>query len=360
MTIDERNSKVKGFINRKITKVKELSEDYFQDLDDYQTLTSTLDNLINVNAKGFRGIVVTAIAGLDLDVNYNPLSNFYDCNPRAIFENGIWYALQDNNIPCGKSDPLNVAKNTNELNKSWAKGKRPEKSAFAVISYLEKIINETDAIKKDKIIDYFFYRLVKYSEEIENLPIYAPEKSAYTRQSFADKLIQFILDYPESGTTPQLVIGYLLESIYQDTQIIVKGHEDSVFGTNATAKKPADIWLEKDENLFNLYEITVKKIDYKRLDDCIDSLIGNEIPNQDITFICRIPPDISSLEVTRNDEIDYKNISFSFIDISQFIKTVCALLSLTQIENIIEKLRLFVEDVNRPVSTKEGWNNTFQ
>ena len=60
------------------------------------------------------------MTGLHLNDSYDPLNNFYGCNPRSIFEGGIWYALQENGIPCGKSDPLNVAKNINELNEAIA------------------------------------------------------------------------------------------------------------------------------------------------------------------------------------------------------------------------------------------------
>lgn len=69
-----------------------------------------------------------------------------------------FYALQENDIPCGKSDPLNVAKNINRLNEDWAMGKRPAKAALAAVGFL-RLILEADDRKRERLIDYFFFRL---------------------------------------------------------------------------------------------------------------------------------------------------------------------------------------------------------
>ena len=77
----------------------------------------------------------------------------------------IWYALQENGIPCGKSDPLNVAKNTSHLNEEWAKGKRPESAATAVVKFLS-IVMDSGRAKRARLIDFFFFRLWKYAESV--------------------------------------------------------------------------------------------------------------------------------------------------------------------------------------------------
>ena len=74
---------------------------------------SILKELIPIKAAGFRGIIITAIAGMHIDIKFRASENFYACNPRSIFEKGLHEVLQYYKIPCGKSDPLNVAKNIN-------------------------------------------------------------------------------------------------------------------------------------------------------------------------------------------------------------------------------------------------------
>lgn len=355
----ERNEKAKQFILDKLDLVSELKEKDFKDLLDDQKLKSTLKDLICVNAKGFRGIVATAITGKFLDREYDPLNNFYSCNPRSIFEQGIYYAFGERGIPCGKSDPLNVAKNVNILDDEWAKGKRPEKSAKAVIDFLSRIESESDCKRKQKIINFFFYKLLEYAKNKSSFKIEIPEEEQISNQEFANKLSKLVIEYPESGTVPQFVIFKLLTKLYDNTETIVKGGDDSVFSTNTTAKKPADIWLTSNEQIFNLYEITIKKIDKKRLDDCLQSLDDLNVLDKPVHFICRLPEDIKTLEKYKEGALIYKEKTFNFIDITIFIQVISSLLSREQIKNLLVELKTFIEDIKISMKTKKGWNEIF-
>ncbi|WP_284278643.1 hypothetical protein, partial [Sphingobium jiangsuense] len=106
---------------------------------DFRKERSILEKLIPVKAAGFRGIVLTAIVGKELDANYDPTTDFYASSPRTLFEKGIYYALQENRVPCGKSDPLNVAKNAQVIDETWAKGRRPESAAMAAVEYIKLV-----------------------------------------------------------------------------------------------------------------------------------------------------------------------------------------------------------------------------
>ncbi len=141
MKVEERNKNAQYIVNAKIEYTKKLTESDFSAIKNKADIDNILKDLIEVNAKGFRGVVLTALVGMQLDYQYNPLKSFYDCNPRSIFEQGIWYSLTDHNIPCGKSDPLNVAKNIQELNESWAEGRRPQSAALAAVHFLREIVN---------------------------------------------------------------------------------------------------------------------------------------------------------------------------------------------------------------------------
>jgi hypothetical protein len=357
MDVTQRNENAKQFILDKLDLASTLTESNFEQLDEYLLLKSTLNSLINVSAKGFRGIVATAITGKFLDPTYDPLNNFYGCNPRSIFEQGIFYAFE-NRIPCGKSDPLNVAKNINVLNDEWAKGKRPQSAAQAAVDYIRQIEESTDKTQ-EKIINFFFFKLLEYANSITSIKISLPENQEWSNQLFASKLSQFVLEYPESGTIPQLVISKLLNKVYVESTVIVEGGDESVFGTNTTSKKPADIWLEINNTAFNLFEITVKKVDSKRLDDCIQALNSLDMLNIPVHFICRLPTDISTLQGIENGILNYKGKVFNFVDICSFIHSLSSLLSATQITEILDELQSFVQQIDRSVKTKEGWKIIF-
>lgn len=98
--------------------------------------------------------------------------------------------------------------------------------------------------------------------------------STASARQLAEKLATFCVIYPESGSVPQFIVARLLAHLYSQSSVTVEGGEESVFGTNTTSKKPADIWTSQNGNILNLYEVTVKAISLKRLDDCIGTLKG--------------------------------------------------------------------------------------
>ena len=355
MSVPERNSLARTYVEDQITRAKSNATE-ISVADD---LDQVLRDLIYVKANGFRGVVLTAIVGLKINPDYNPLSSFYDCNPRAIFEQAIWYALTQNGIPCGKSDPLNVAKNINQLDEAWAIGRRPQKAALAAVNYLNRLMDASSTEDREYLVDCFFDYLVRFAEDIASIEIIIPDNASNIGQDVNNKLIDFVLSYPESGTIPQYVIGKLIERLYSNSGYTVGGADDSVFGTNTTSKKPADIWVMSGEKYINLYEITVKKVDEKRLDDCLDALDKAELMEQPVTFICRIPLDTDLLGLNKTGVYDFKGKPLYFIDISEFINSILALLSQEQIKEFMVELASFVEDVNRPISTKEGWSKIF-
>ncbi len=357
MSTLERNEKAKQYVEKKLDFVATLDDDYFIKLNDLHDLSVILNDLINVSAMGFRGVVATAITGKYLDKSYDPLNNFYACNPRAIFELGIFYAFE-NRVPCGKSDPLNVAKNINVLNEEWAKGKRPQKAAQAAVDYL-RIIESRQGDDQELVIDLFFYKLLEYANSITAIETKLPDEQEWSNQLFASKLVRFVLEYPESGTTPQLVISRLLEKVYENSNVKVEGGDESVFGTNTTSKKPADIWLELDGSPFSLFEVTVKKVDFKRLDDCIQSLSTVDLLDLPLHFICRLPADIDTLHGINDGILKYKGKTFNFLDIRFFIHSLSSLLKGTQIDEVMHELQAFVQKIDRPVKTKEGWISIF-
>lgn len=317
-----------------------------------------LKNLIPIKAKGFRGVVLTAIIGKLLDPTYMPLEDFYTCNPRSIFEQGIYYALQEAAVPCGKSDPLNVAKNIQKLNYDWASGRRPETAARAAVDYLGLLEKawENDE-RRHQLLRLFFGKLKEFSESVKSLNVPLTGLEDELALETTNKLANFVLECPEGGAIPQFIVGNIIILLRSnnDRYSTIGGVDESVFGTNTTSKKPADVWeVLSDENYGELYEITVKKIDQKRLDDCVDSIQALGISNRRITFICNLPNDIASLTHVEN-VIRHRGVGFQFIDIKFFIINAFCLLDDGAQAEMMQKTQAFVFDTNRSIQTKEYW-----
>jgi hypothetical protein len=357
MKVEERNTNAKYYVNAKLGLAKELTENDFLDFAKDTDVNKLLTDLIDVNAKGFRGVVLTAIVGMQINPKYDPLNDFYACNPRSIFEEGIWYALTENAIPCGKSDPLNVAKNSNQLDEAWATGRKPQKAAMAAVKFLRLVV-QSKGKRRELLIDYFFFRLVCYARSLGDYVLAQAESQGSSNRQLAEKLIRFSLAFPEAGHVPQYLIAKLMGQIFSSSGIEVCGGEESVFGTNTTSKKPADIWTELEGKPLNLYEITVKKVNLKRLDDCIDALRSLNILNMPVAFICRIPEDTNDIGLN-NGFLTYKGKTFDFVDIREFIISASSLLRTEQLAEVIETLEKFISDINISKKTKEGWNSVF-
>ncbi len=356
--IAERNNSGQYYVNTRLGVAKTKKPEDFLEFSASTEVYELLSDLVDVNAKGFRGVVVTALTGLHLDGEYDPVNNFYGCNPRSIFEGGIWYALQENGIPCGKSDPLNVAKNANKLNDEWAKGRRPQSAAMAVVKFLNIVMSSAQE-KRARLIDYFFFRLWIYAESVTSFELVEVVYSAESRQILGNKLVRFTLKYPESGNLPQYLASQLLLGVFGRSKIKVIGGDESAFGTNTTSKKPADIWLEIDGVQTNLYEITVKAVAKKRLDDSLDALKSTGHLNHSVTFICRLPIDVSALDVV-DGSYTYRGKVFDFVDYHHFCCSLCAVLNEEEFSVVLNNVASFVQDMHVSMKTKAGWNEIFQ
>lgn len=357
MKVSERNNDARYFVNAKLGHVSTMSDTDFPEFDGGSRINKLLTDLIEVTTKGFRGVVLTAIVGMKLNESYDPLNRFYDCNPRAIFEDGIWYALSENGVPCGKSDPLNVAKNIYELNESWAEGRRPRTAALAAVYFLREVI-ASPADKRERLIDYFFFRLLRYSREVAAIEVSVREDQGDPRQALAHRLVYFSLAHPESGMIPQTIVAKLLSKVFELSDIEVAGGDASVFGTNTTSKKPADVWTQIGEEPLCLFEVTVKPVTAKRLIDCIDALRSVDQATKPVTFVCRIPEDVLELTLVDGKTI-FRGKCFEFIDFRHFVTSVASLLRPEQMAEVVADVQRIVADVNVSVTTKNGWNRIF-
>ena len=218
---------------------------------------------------------------------------------------------------------------------------------------------EANKSKRARLIDYFFYRLWKYSQSISGFQLSQIESSDHTNQTIGSKLVDFTLKYPESGNLPQYLTAQLLAGLFRTSEIEVVGGDESVFGINTTSKKPADIWLEVEGVPTNLYEVTVKPVSLKRLDDSLDALHTTGHLDYPVTFICRIDLDVQELSL-ENGSFQYKGKRFDFIDYKFFCLSVFALLNEEECSTVLANVAKFVQDKNISMRTKSGWNEFFK
>lgn len=128
-----------------------------------------------------------------------------------------------------------------------------------------------------------------------------------------------------------------------------------MFGTNATSNKPADLWERLTDGSFgNLYEVTCKRVDEVRLAAAVDSFAKLNLPNTVITFICRMPNDVASLDL-KEDAMVFRGVTFQFIDIMAFIVSLFIILTSAKQKAVIERVAEFIADPSRRVKTKQGW-----
>lgn len=352
----DRTAYIKSWLSKKIDVAETKAESDFFGLRDYSRMSLTVTNLVETGSKGFRGVVATALAGIEVLEGYNPLVSFYACNPRSIFEQAIWYVFTDKHIPCGLSDPLNVAKNVNVLDGAWVSGKRPEAAARAVVDYLTAVVNEKDQEQRRLLEDYFYYKLVNFSRKISRIMIESMPQGSSSRQEIATKLVEFSLLSPEFGATPQLIISSILRVIFANGSSVVCGGGESVFGTNTTSKKPADVWLEVNGLPTALFEVTLKKVDVKRLDDCIASNDTLNISHVPLTFVCRMPADVLSLQMMAGSAVRYKNRIFDFVDYECFVKSAFSLMTEAAAVSVFNQVKVFVGLVTTSIKAKNTWN----
>lgn len=330
--------------------------------DRYKAERKVLEALIPIGADGFRGITLTAIMGKLVRSDINTSTEFDAINPRAVFEKGIRPVLKRRRIPTAASAPLNVAKNVQVIDEKWAEGRKPESAARAAVDYI-RLINRHwhDSAFRDDLILMFLKRLVEYAKEIATEDVELAALEGLAPIILSRRLAEFALSHPEGGSIPQFVVGALVSAMRTtDTSYrSVEGADSSVFGTNATSKKPADLWETlADGSLANLYEITCKPIDLDRLDAAVDSFAKLGLPNQPITFVCRMPQDIASLEVA-SATILHRGATFQFIDLSGFVEALFIALTPAKQRMLIEHVAMFVADPSRKTSTKRGWAALF-
>lgn len=356
---DERNEKVRKILeelyNKAVDAGAEIDESAYQE---------SMEKLFSTTAWGFREILLVVVIGMRLDRAFRSSTGLYDCNPRAIYEGPIKEFLIEKEIPHRKSGPLNVAKATVGLDKTWAAQRRPADVAEEVVNLVNYMEATTNQERVNDVGTSLMRRLVAYANQLEALSVDI-EPSA-DPEFLYHLCYELITKTPDAGNTPQKIAAFLLKNyhLFLFTGVIVTGEEDRASVTSTTSKKPGDVNEEKPEgSIHKVYEITVKHFDLARIRDSYDCVkIYNDTNNTEINeiiVICRkedCPEDMKKSDLHGYlGSYPYQDIIYYFWDIYEWIANTLQRMTPDGRKGFYMNLNSYIDDVNTAENVKLLW-----
>ncbi|MGP1496888.1 MAG: hypothetical protein ACTTJG_08860, partial [Treponema sp.] len=332
-----------------------------------EDFSEKIEELFRTNVWGFREVVLTvAVAMLDKTdfPNFKASKDFYDCNPRAIYEQPIKTVLIEKNLPHRQSGPLNVAKGQHNLDGEWIS--KRSKSDQPICRVAVELINlmESDEEFIEPIGISIMRHLLAEKQELKQLDIEInPTSDPYFLYHACERLIIMATD---GGNTPQRICGYLLGSFHKSmqTNIIVTGSNDSASTTSTTSKKPGDINEEaSDGTILNVYEITVKSFNESRVRDSYNCIMAyNSEYNTNLTeiiVICRpedCHPDMqpTKLKGTMGNYL-YNGINYRYWNIFEWLSFTLQHTPADGREMFYSELNSYISDINTSQTVKKCW-----
>lgn len=355
----KRNSRITAYL-QKLYEVA-LNSEYKTDNDKYIAL---LTDVFQSNVISYREIILVALVGREIDDTFRASTNFYQCNPRGIYDQGpIKNFCIEKGFPHTKSGPLNIAKASN-INDEWATQRDDKENAIRVVELIKLIDNGTTKLRNDLGVD-LLRKYIAVATYINQLTVSIEPSSD---PIYLANLCKTMIDSaPDSGNTPQRIVGYLLLSYHSAIKsgVVVSGAEDSASATSTTSNKPGDINEElSDGTILKVYEITIKKFDLARIIDSYDCVTKfNENFNceiKEIIVICR-NQDCPS-EITKTDNklflgyYSYQDVIYYYLDIYEWISQLLVHMTSPARNSFYSRLNDYVNSTNTHESVKLAWN----
>lgn len=359
--IEKRNSYIIDIMNHLYEEAKKT------DLIDDSDFSDKINLLFNTSVWGFREVVLTvAVAMLDrIDFpNFKASVNFYDCKPRAIYEQPIKTVLIKHNLPHRQSGPLNVAKGQRSLNEEWIskRSKSDQQTCRAAVELIAFMESQPDRIEAIGIS--IMRHLIAEKKELKQLDI---EIVPTSKPEFLfDICKELILQETDGGNTPQRICAYLLKNFHKSMQtgIVVTGINDSASTTSTTSKKPGDINEETaDGRILNVYEITVKAFNESRVRDsynCIMAYNSEHHTNlNEIIVICHPENCHQNMQSTglkgTMGNYFYNGIYYRYWNIFEWLSFTLQHTPSNGRELFYSELNAYISDINTSQPVKKCW-----
>lgn len=358
MKVKDRNTNVLKILFNHLEKVK--TDNYNK----YEDLYKPIDTVFTTTSWGFRELILVITIAKFLNSDFKASEDLYACKPRALFEKPIREFLSDQGIPHRQSGPLNVAKNIDSIDENWAKGKRPENAAMAVVT----LNNEIEKMNNNQLSDFLATLIDRFLQEairIDKLNISIdPIENPLLLHEMCKRLID---ETPDRGNTPQRICGLVIKNYLEskESDVIVDNYEDSASTTNTTSNKPGDIILEGFSNhIVEVYEVTCKIFDNQRIQDSYNSIKFSPEKYSDVLkevyVICR-EQDCPELHTKYNSVSLFgtfvkEDITYYFINIYEWILIHLINMSKEYRKKFHGELSLYISNPNSSEDVKKLWN----
>lgn len=352
----ERNQRASALVSKLFTDAEQ------GNLNLDKSLLQSIEVLFSTQTWGFREIILVIVVARLLDSSYKASQDFYSCYPRSLFEKPIRQELDKRKIPSRQSGPLNVAKGAERINEQWAAGRDPRTVANEVVILVNQIETMTPA-QLENFAKMLLQRFLKEAQVVESLNLIV---EPLTNPSFLYHLCKELIDnVPDSGNTPQRIIGYLLECYHRSlqTELKVQGHTDRASTTNTTSKKLGDITEEMPDGvIICVYEVTVKKFGEQRVREAYQAATSygtrSNADPQEIIVICRkqdVYPGIEPITSLYLGQFEFQDIVFHYVDIYEWIAAQLLRMTKDARYMFFDQLQAYISDKNTSARVKNVW-----
>jgi hypothetical protein len=359
MSVTDRNRRVTDLLDRLFQRAERGAPTVGR------ATSQAFDVLFGTTSWGFREIVLLITVARLLDGSYRASSSFYVCNPRALYEGPMVEALRARRIPHRKSGPLNVAKATVGINAEWATQRRPAEVASTVVTLVRSIERMSPA-QLEEFAVALHRRFLDEAERVSTLEFDVEPQEDPTY--LWDLCRHLIVEVPDSGNTPQRIVGLLLEAHIddEDSDLRVCGHNDRASVTSTTSKKPGDITEEQPSGeIVRTYEVTVKPFGDQRVRESFDTVKAHEarthVAIPEVLVLCRARDVVLDVERPNPESayhlgsLTYEDVRYHFLDIFEWIMAQLDRMSPDARRSFHEKLHAYVSEPNTSEKVKRFW-----
>lgn len=323
-----------------------------------------LQTIFGTTVRGFREIVLVITLARMINPTFKASTNFYESNPRSLFEGPIRDALYDRKIPHGKSGPLNVAKATEGINAQWAARKRPRPAAERVVA----LVNHIESTSPQELRAFAIVLHGMFLDEAQRVEGIGVDVEPNADVQFLFGLCErLILDAPDGGNTLQRIAGLLLKSYHEalQTGIEVAGAEDRASVTTTTSKKIGDLAEQLlDGTVVLPYEVTTKPFNEARVNEAyqsvrdFDARTGSNTP--EVIVVCgrgQEHPDASQARPAYGylGVLIYEDLAFHFVEVFGWIHAQLLRMPVDARLAFYEALAAYIADPNTSERVKRVW-----
>lgn len=312
-----------------------------------------ISQICSAKAQGYREVLLTVIVAWIDGIKFDPCGgDFYECKPRAIFEQGVRPGLVALGLKSRKSGPLNVAKAQTRLDKAWASSRDDAATAHLVVDMLQWMMSDI-ARRAKPALRAILEDLVEEARHLKSMSIAAP--TSLSAHECSRRVLELIRLAPNAGNTAQAAVHAVLCELHDGTGAAID-ELGRASETNFTAKKPADItvvvpWAAAP----HLYEVTTKKIDDVRLRDSDESVLRFGDGANSVTWLCLLPENIALLGIEGSECESENGIRHEFHDLRSWLSAMMEILGEVRRDGFLTRLARYVDDPQTDGVVKSAW-----